>query len=357
MLFAGRQYVVRANVVVNWNGILQGSFRKIRAVRVEYNTISSVVYEGNGGEATEYAAPLANGADSVPVPGVFDSTQLQPHLMRTEILPRRKVKHDETNLVHALSDVRVDPDWRTDVQATTHVWYCRDMAADRNSCQLKGMSSPVAAAAPTTDKLDSFWPSPSPGDEDNLPDGTPLTIPPHGMQDEKDYTFTLMSIKSKRKSLPDMGVLSTANRTCPSANIEAIRGRVNPQFLYRIYGGGASTLGTVQFKWTLADTQPLSAPSLSAGATTAWLDKAYFSVAKNTMVAGREYKLTLNTRAVATASDPSACMGSAERIVLTNVAPRPIDGISFEPAAGGVEFNTTFTVECGQWVDTVNPKL
>jgi hypothetical protein len=177
------------------------------------------------------------------------------------------------------------------------------------------------------------------------------------MQDEKDYTFTLMSIKSKRKSLPDMGVLSTANRTCPSANIEAIRGRVNPQFLYRIYGGGASTLGTVQFKWTLADTQPLSAPSLSAGATTAWLDKAYFSVAKNTMVAGREYKLTLNTRAVATASDPSACMGSAERIVLTNVAPRPIDGISFEPAAGGVEFNTTFTVECGQWVDTVNPKL
>jgi hypothetical protein len=152
MLFAGRQYVVRANVVVNWNGILQGSFRKIRAVRVEYNTISSVVYEGNGGEATEYAAPLANGADSVPVPGVFDSTQLQPHLMRTEILPRRKV---------------------------THVWYCRDMAADRNSCQLKGMSSPVAAAAPTTDKLDSFWPSPSPGDEDNLPDGTPLTIPPH----------------------------------------------------------------------------------------------------------------------------------------------------------------------------------
>jgi hypothetical protein len=128
------------------------------------------------------------------------------------------------------------------------------------------MTQAVAATAPTSDKLDLFWPSPSPGDEDNLPDGTPLSIPPYAMQDEKEYTFTLMSVKSKRVSLPDMGVLSTANKTCPSAVIEPIRGRVNPQFLYRIYGAGASTLGGVQFKWRMVDTQPLSAPSLSAGA-------------------------------------------------------------------------------------------
>jgi hypothetical protein len=214
------------------------------------------------------------------------------------------------------------------------------------------MTQAVAATAPTSDKLDLFWPSPSPGDEDNLPDGTPLSIPPYAMQDEKEYTFTLMSVKSKRVSLPDMGVLSTANKTCPSAVIEPIRGRVNPQFLYRIYGAGASTLGGVQFKWRMVDTQPLSAPSLSAGAATEWNDKAYFSVAKDTLVAGREYKLTLNTRATATASDATACVGTAERIVLTNVEPRAIDGISFEPAAGGVEFNTSFTIECGQWVDT-----
>jgi len=40
-------------------------------------------------------------------------------------------------------------------------------------------------------------------------------------------------------------------------------------------------------------------------------------------------------------------------IVLTNVPPRAIGGISFEPAAGGVEFNTSFTVECGQWAGAI----
>jgi len=34
----------------------------------------------------------------------------------------------------------------------------------------------------------------------------------------------------------------------------------------------------------------------SQGSTTGWLDKSYFSIAKDTMVAGREYKLTLSTR-------------------------------------------------------------
>jgi hypothetical protein len=130
MMFAGRKYHVRAVVAVSWNGVLQGNYGLDRTVRADYNTISSVVYEGNGGDPSEYAVPLANGADSVPVPGVFDSTQLKPHLTRTETLPRRQVKHDETNKIYALSDVRVDPDWRTDVKAPTHVWYCRDMVGE-----------------------------------------------------------------------------------------------------------------------------------------------------------------------------------------------------------------------------------
>jgi hypothetical protein len=81
----------------------------------------------------------------------------------------------------------------------------------------------------------------------------------------------------------------------------------------------------------LVDTQPKSAPSLSEGATTEWLDKSYFSIVKDTMVAGREYTLTLSVRV---AGVVGGCQGTAERLVLTNVPPRAIDGISFAPAAG-----------------------
>ena len=54
-----------------------------------------------------------------------------------------------------------------------------------------------------------------------------------------------------------------------------LRGRANVQFLFRIYGQGASSLGRVQFKWAMVDTQPLSAPSLSeAGLTLGSCDVA-----------------------------------------------------------------------------------
>ena len=332
LVFAGRKYHFHASVAVTYDGALLGSFQLDRTMRTEYSTMFSVVMGGNGGEFSEYAASVKN--DSTPMPGVFDATQLQPRLTRAETLPRRAVKHDEINTVHALSDVRIDPDWRTDTKAASHVWYCRDMAADRDNCQLRGLTQPIANSKPSASNMDSYWPSESSGEEDKLPGGTPLFLPANAMQDDKVYTFTLLSLKSKRESLPDMAMLSTANETCPTAVIEPIRGRANVQFMFRIYGQGASSLGDVQFKWNLVDTQPLSAPSMSSnGATTQWLDKAYFSVAKDTMVAGREYKLTLSVRVAG--APAGSCEGTAEHIVLTNVEPRALDGISFTPALGG----------------------
>ena len=50
----------------------------------------------------------------------------------------------------------------------------------------------------------------------------------------------------------NMAQLSTANQSCPTAVIEPIRGRANVQFLFRIYGQGASADGRVQFKWSMA---------------------------------------------------------------------------------------------------------
>ena len=118
------------------------------------------------------------------MPGTFDATRLRPALTRDETLPRRVVKHDEANTVAALSDVRIDPDWRTDTMAATHVWYCRDMTADRDNCQLRGMTQAIEPETGTGTETYYFWPKESPPDEDKFPDGTPLTLPANAMSDD-----------------------------------------------------------------------------------------------------------------------------------------------------------------------------
>jgi len=88
--------------------------------------------------------------------------------------------------VAALSDVRIDPDWRTDTMAATHVWYCRDMTADRDNCQLRGMTQAIEPESETDTGTETyyFWPKESPPDEDKFPDGTPLTLPANAMSDD-----------------------------------------------------------------------------------------------------------------------------------------------------------------------------
>jgi hypothetical protein len=97
------------------------------------------------------------------------------------------------------------------------------------------------------------------------------------------------------------------------------------------------------------DNHPLDAPSLSTGVSTVWMSKAYFSIDKDVMVAGREYTLTLTVR---DSGVIGACEGTATRLVQTNVPPRALTAVSYEPPAGGTEFNTSFTFDCGQWIDT-----
>jgi hypothetical protein len=97
----------------------------------------------------------------------------------------------------------------------------------------------------------------------------------------------------------------------------------------------------------MVDTEPLSAPSLSTGTSTGWLDKAYFTIVKDTMVAGREYTLTLAVKDAA-----GECEATATRLIQTNTAPRLVSNITILPVEKGVEFNTSYTVDCGTWVDT-----
>ena len=240
-----------------------------------------------------------------------------------------------------------------------HQWYCTNYVSDREDCGLAGLSVDLGGDVKLVQgrnydrnlrEQDKFWPPPAKRlDVDELPEGTPLRLPANSMHEDKEYTFTLMSTKTKRDSFPDMTVLLTTNKTCPTASIEPIHGRVNTQFLFRIYGNGASVKGDVYFRWSLVDAHPLDATTLKKPETTNWLDKAYFSIAKNTMVPGREYVLKLFV--TTDKNDPDTCIGEAERLLLTNTPPRAIDGITFDPPDGGIEFNTSYTIECGSWVD------
>jgi hypothetical protein len=94
--------------------------------------------------------------------------------------------------------------WRYTAVAN-HVWYCRDMTADRDNCQLHGMTQKVGDPEADDGRRGyNFWPTETPPDEDKLPDGSPLTLPPNSMADDKVYTVTLLSTKPSRESLPDM---------------------------------------------------------------------------------------------------------------------------------------------------------
>ena len=100
------------------------------------------------------------------------------------------------------------------------------------------------------------------------------------------------------------------------------------------------------------DNHPLDAPSLSTGvSSTVWLTKAYFSIDANVMRPGREYQLTLTVRDEGVVG---GCQATATRLLQTNVPPRALTAVTFEPETGGSEFNTTFTVNCGEWVDTAD---
>jgi hypothetical protein len=351
MLFGGRVYSFNATFVVSYKGERLSTKTFYKKVKPKFNVIRSVVYGGNGGEYSEYAQKLRT--DDVPEPGVFDETRLKPTLTRTEWLTRRAVDVTEENEIVALADARIDPDWRTDREIADHVWNCRNMEADRHGCELDMGKAPTPPKATPTNSRGqvAFWPVEELDtfEGEALPNGSPLVLPPNAMEFGKDYTFTLNSRKSLRESLPDMGILTTGPG-CPFANIEPMNSRVNAQYLFRIYGSGSSNRGRVQFRWTMADTLPISASAeWSKEISTDWLDKSYFSLAKNTLVPGREYVLTLYVRLV---NDKNGCQGKAQRLITVNAPPRALDGVSFEPPEGGVEFQTKFTVDCGQWIDT-----
>ena len=385
MMFAGRKYVIECGVTAFWNGAHSNNTggnsecpagwtrvnqrdRTTRSgceitktlrwtTRTKYGKIKSIAFGGNGGEYAEYAKAIAPGEPLDPF--VNDQKWNKPSLLFNEVLPRRQVRHDEKNEVHAVADQRIDPDWRTDVEVMNHQWYCTNYVSDREDCGLAGLSVDLGGDVKLVQgrnydrnlrEQDKFWPPPAKSlDVDELPEGTPLRLPANSMHEAKEYTFTLMSTKTKRDSFPDMTVLLTTYKTCPTATIEPIHGRVNTQFLFRIYGNGASVKGDVYFRWSLVDAHPLDAATLKKPETTNWLDKAYFSIAKNTMVPGREYVLKLFV--TTDKNDPDTCIGEAERLLLTNTPPRAIDGITFDPPDGGIEFNTSYTIECGSWVD------
>jgi hypothetical protein len=236
-MFGGRKYSFRARIVVRWNGTEVGRKYLSRSPTMKYAKMFSVIRDsGSGGETSEYDG-LARGKDLEFIPtGIFDTTVLRPRLVRDEWLTRRHVDPTIQNYLHAMEDVRIDPEWRTDTHELSHEWYCEDIYADRDSCQLNGEVKgrdmmQIIDGMPAGDDL---WP------------GSPLTLPAASMAPDSVYTFTLMSTKPDRQSTPDMSQLVTGNGTCPTADIEATASRVNTQYLYRIYGKGFSALGEVQ---------------------------------------------------------------------------------------------------------------
>ena len=286
---------------------------------------------------TDYFKPIdANGGDFSYSPVTFDASSLYPSVSRANTGAFIVDKTEEVNVTTAPLRF-VDPDWRTDTHALRHDWTCEDLLADRPTCHLRGMTKKLK------DMYGIFV-------VDDIPSGSPLTLPPNTMGPNSAYTFTMLTSKTHRSSRgPDKVQLVTGNNTCPSANIEPTPKSINHQFLFRIYGDGVSALGRVQFRWSIVDTSPATATTLAVPVYTHWQDKGYMSIVKNTMNPGREYTLTLTTRV---AGVDNGCEGQSERILVTNAPPRSVgEGVVVEPAIDGIEFETKFSVDCGEWVD------
>ena len=344
LFFAARQYHFTSNYSIFFNDTWHNDTVYDvhgfpgRVMRAGYAGIKSIIVGGMGGDPmTDYFKPIdANGGDFSYSPVTFDASSLYPSVSRANTGAFIVDKTEEVNVTTAPLRF-VDPDWRTDTHALRHDWTCEDLLADRPTCHLRGMTKKLK------DMYGIFV-------VDDIPSGSPLTLPPNTMGPNSAYTFTMLTSKTHRSSRgPDKVQLVTGNNTCPSANIEPTPKSINHQFLFRIYGDGVSALGRVQFRWSIVDTSPATATTLAVPVYTHWQDKGYMSIVKNTMNPGREYTLTLTTRV---AGVDNGCEGQSERILVTNAPPRSVgEGVVVEPAIDGIEFETKFSVDCGEWVD------